>query len=148
METLLHSASCFPVHFLATVVFLGSALVGTAFGSPVESRIQPPRPWRGNATPVYPRRATEPGAVILHFVVDDRGVVRDPQVLEGEEPFATAALNAVKRWRYEPARDSGRPVAVPWQIRLRFEPAPKKTDRWDLYRRGPRPLAPSTVAAR
>ena len=34
------------------------------------------------------------------------------KIVRGEEPFASAAVEAVKSWRYEPARYKGLPISV------------------------------------
>ena len=66
--------------------------------------------------PVYPeaaRRAHLEGAVILEVIVDTEGNVRDLRVLRGLMLGMTeAAEDAVRRWRWEPAKLNGRPVEV------------------------------------
>lgn len=76
---------------------------------------QPPEPLDGNQPAKMPESAlsaTTDATVVVRFVVDVDGRVRDVQLLKGDEPFAAAALAAVKTWRYEPARLDGRPLAV------------------------------------
>jgi len=76
---------------------------------------QPPEPLDGNQPAKMPESALSAATdatVVVRFVVDVDGRVRDVQLLKGDEPFAAAALAAVKTWRYEPARLDGRPLAV------------------------------------
>jgi protein TonB len=84
----------------------------------------PPKPWARNPQPEYPRSARMSrriGSVVLQCTVRADGTVDDLKVLRGEEPFVTAAVKAVRRWRYEPAMRDGHPVAVPHKIEVRFE---------------------------
>jgi protein TonB len=84
----------------------------------------PPRLLTANAVPPYPpeaRSARKSGLVVLKVTVFADGRVGDIQVLEGEEPFVSAALQTVKSWRYEPARYKGRSIAVYRVIRIPFK---------------------------
>ena len=125
-----------PLQALAAVVFFAHVFVGTALAG--SESLEPPRPSRDNVRPAYPHphglahgRAT----VTLRFVVDRDGSVVDPQVVDGADPFASAALRAVKRWKYEPARQNGQAISTPWETRVRFELPSQERDRWSLYRR-------------
>jgi protein TonB len=68
--------------------------------------------------PVYPelaRRARIEGDVTLRAVIYEDGLVGDIEVLaapRGDLGFVEAALAAVRQWRYRPASQAGRPVAV------------------------------------
>jgi TonB family protein len=85
----------------------------------------PPRKISGGS-PVYPRwaRPTKAeGTVTLRFVVGIDGRVSGIEIqrIEGDERFAIAAKRAVSRWRFKPALDKGRPVAV-WGIqKIQFQ---------------------------
>lgn len=93
-------------------------------------------PWTGTAeyqplfkrVPTYPRRAlvrnTE-GYVLLEFVVDEMGFVRNPVVIESKamptpagtdlgvvQGFETAAIEAARKFRYAPKFVDGQAVAV------------------------------------
>ena len=135
MENPLPIAANFPLQGLAAAVFFVHALVGTAFAG--SEPVEPPRPSRDNVRPAYPHphglvhgRAT----VTLRFVVDRDGSVVDPQVVDGADPFASAALRAVKLWKYEPARQNGQAISTPWETRIRFELPSQERDRWSIYR--------------
>jgi len=85
---------------------------------------RPPRPTL-QVTPEYPYRARcrgVEGAVDLQFTVTRDGRVTDISVV-GERPahtFADAAVQAVHRWRFEPAMRQGRAVDVRVQVQLDF----------------------------
>jgi protein TonB len=75
--------------------------------------------------PTYPARARERGTegwVDLEFTVAKDGTTRDALVRAAEPvgTFDRAALDAVKRWRYEPRVVDGNVVEQRVQTRLRF----------------------------
>ena len=83
----------------------------------------PPTPAADNVQPEYPadaRAAGREGQVILKIVVSERGEVTRVDVLRGDEPFAAAAIAAVKRWRYSPALVDGQPAAVFRIVKIPF----------------------------
>ena len=86
-------------------------------------------------------RAEEPpmvdtlDTVTVRVVVDADGSARDPQIVEGTEPFASAALDAVRNRKYEPARDGERAISSTREIRVRFQSPPSTFERWRSYRR-------------
>ena len=75
-------------------------------------------------SPTYPpnlKALRVPDAVMLIFVVDATGAVRDVQVVEPGQPDCdAAAVAAVSRWVYQPGRKAGQPVAVRMQQRVAF----------------------------
>lgn len=83
-----------------------------------------PTPEDGNRLPTYPqeaRAAGRTGTVILKVVIRADGVVADVQVMRGEEPFVSAALAAVRTWRYRPALYKGQPIAVYRIVQIPFK---------------------------
>lgn len=78
------------------------------------------------ARPRYPklaRKASVAGKVILEAVIQTDGAVGELRVLR--EPranlgFGDAAIEAVRQWRYQPAKQNGKPVAVYFTIVLEF----------------------------
>ena len=76
--------------------------------------------------PKYPQRAQEEGAeakVKLRAVIQVNGTVTDLKVLECTNKglgFEKAAIKAVKRWKYQPARVDGRIRAVFITINVEF----------------------------
>lgn len=75
--------------------------------------------------PVYTeaaRRARLQGTVILEVRLDEAGRVADVTVLRGQPLGLTeSAVEAVSRWRYEPARLAGRAVPVLMTVTVHFE---------------------------
>jgi protein TonB len=78
------------------------------------------------AHPDYPdiaRKAKVTGSVLLLIVIDKDGRVGTIEVIQAPDArfgFELAAIEAVKRWRYRPARLGGRPVAVQATVRIEF----------------------------
>jgi len=64
------------------------------------------------------------GNVTLDAVVDPSGQVKSMKVLSGPASFHTAAMDALKQYRYEPATQRGKPVAdhITVTIKFWFEP--------------------------
>ncbi|MEM1204700.1 MAG: TonB family protein [Acidobacteriota bacterium] len=94
-----------------------------------------PLPFRGDfeppvrvASPLprYPSQAWAAGVegvIALMLTVDREGAVVGVDVLEGLPYGLTqAAVEAVRQWRFEPARRNGEPVAVRHRVTLRFAP--------------------------
>jgi TonB family protein len=64
--------------------------------------------------PKYPVEVKEvEGTVLLKEVVDENGKVADVHLIEGNATLATAAIKAVKQWRYRPYIHDGK--AEPFQ---------------------------------
>ena len=96
--------------------------VGGAIALPEDAI--PPLPAKTNAVPPYPQEARasgKTGTVVLKVVILADGTVANVQVLRGDEPFVSAALETVKRWKYEPARFKGQPIAVYRIIQIPFK---------------------------
>jgi TonB family protein len=73
--------------------------------------------------PVYPGVARENrigGKVILHTVIKTDGTVGDIHVMRGQCPFAEAAVDAVKRWRFSPTLLAGEPVPTQTNFEVTF----------------------------
>jgi periplasmic protein TonB len=74
--------------------------------------------------PPYPevaRRARIEGVVILEAVITKTGTVEEVKVIRALHPVLDqAALNAVKKWKYEPAVLNGRPVKVYFTVTVTF----------------------------
>jgi TonB family protein len=74
--------------------------------------------------PVYPQEAKVKkleGKVALDVLIDEQGVVRQVQVIEGPEIFRTEASIAMRRFRFKPAKVDGKPVAVRIRYTLNFK---------------------------
>jgi protein TonB len=84
---------------------------------------QRPRPSSANPRPVYPdtaRKSGREGDVVLRFIVTRSGEVDGIEVVSGDEPFVSAAVAAVKQWRYQPGRVDGRAEAAYHRVRIPF----------------------------
>ncbi|MEM1414950.1 MAG: TonB family protein, partial [Myxococcota bacterium] len=66
----------------------------------------------------------EPVAVLLEIVVAVDGSVSEAQVLEGPEAFHAGALEAVRAFRFTPARVGGEAVEARIRFQYVFEPPP------------------------
>ena len=74
--------------------------------------------------PELPRKVRIDGRVILEAVIRSDGVVSEVRVLQVRPPdlgFEEAAIGAIRQWRYEPARQHGRPVDVYFTVVVTFE---------------------------
>jgi protein TonB len=76
--------------------------------------------------PVYPREAERQGIkgwVDVEFTIAPDGTTRDV-IVRNSQPLRTfdqSAVDAVKRWRFEPVKRDGAAVAQRAAMRIRFE---------------------------
>jgi protein TonB len=101
---------------------VAGGMVGGAIALP-EHAIAP-MPDDRNVPPDYPqeaRAAGKTGTVILKVVILADGSVADVTVMRGDEPFASAAVQAVRNWRYEPATYQGQAITVYRIIQIPFK---------------------------
>lgn len=75
----------------------------------------------------YPEGESREATVVLELVVNREGAVTDARVVEGEEPFAGAALGAAQTFRFEPARRGDEPIVARIRMEVRFVP-PEPSD--------------------
>lgn len=94
----------------------------------VEEKEEPPKfgvAYLNNPAPEYPKmskRIGEEGRVLLKVLVTEQG---NPETVvvsksSGYERLDNAALNAVKQWRFEPARKGGKPLSAYVIVPLTF----------------------------
>lgn len=85
---------------------------------------QVPPKWTSRTPPEYPvamRTSRLRGNVLMEFVVDIEGRVRDPVVIRSLNPgFNEAAIKAISAWKFEPARSAGVPVSWKLQQAISF----------------------------
>jgi TonB family protein len=79
-----------------------------------------------SAAPMMPNEAIKKkisGSVEVEFTVNEEGYVEDAQVLISipENVFDNAALEAIRKWRYEPPKHNGRPTRLRTKVRLSFD---------------------------
>jgi protein TonB len=79
---------------------------------------------RVRTPPQYPfemKRSGTTGEVLVDFIVDDRGEVRNAYVIRGtNREFEQAAVQAVSRWKFKPGRKNGRYVNTHMQVPIVF----------------------------
>jgi TonB family protein len=75
---------------------------------------------QGSSDVPYPAGAQGDAAVVLELIVEADGIVSRADVLEGAEPFAEHAKQAVLAWRFDPARRGDTPVAARIRVRVEF----------------------------
>lgn len=84
---------------------------------------QAPTP-RFQSKPVYPfemRRAGIEGQVLVGFIVDSRGTVREAYPIRStHREFESAAVQAVSKWRFRPGKKGGRAVNTRMQVPIVF----------------------------
>ena len=74
--------------------------------------------------PVYPevaRIAGIEGTVSMRVLIGKEGKVEQIRVASGEEALRTAAMDAVRQWRYQPLLLNGEPVSVFTVVNLEFK---------------------------
>jgi protein TonB len=73
--------------------------------------------------PVYPplaKQARIQGVVKLHALISKEGAIEDLKVISGHPLLVPSALEAVKRWVYQPTLLNGEPVGVDTEIDVNF----------------------------
>jgi protein TonB len=73
--------------------------------------------------PAYPalaRSARIQGTVLLQAVISKQGTIENVRVLNGHPLLVTAAIDAVRQWRYRPYVLNSEPVKVETQITVNF----------------------------
>lgn len=105
----------------------GDGLAGGSVGGgagALPENASPPVPLNANVLPAYPEeaRATgKTGVVVLKVVVLPDGSVGEVKAIRGEEPFVSAAIAAVRKWKYEPARLDGQAITVYRIVQIPFK---------------------------
>jgi protein TonB len=92
-------------------------------GMAVPEDADPPVPSSSNVKPAYPQQALadkQSGTVVLKVIVLADGSVGDVKAMRGDEPFVSAAIEAVKGWQFQPARHKGQPITVYQIITIPF----------------------------
>lgn len=73
--------------------------------------------------PVYPALAKQThmqGSVVIDAIIDEHGNVSQMQVVSGPPLLIQAALDAVRRWKYEPTYLNEEPVPVQLNVTVTF----------------------------
>jgi protein TonB len=88
----------------------------------IGGQLQPPR-LLSSAPPIYPanaRRQRVQGEVVLDALLDETGKVAKMTVISGPVALQSAAQDAVRKWKYAPARLNGAPISVHTTVSVRF----------------------------
>ena len=106
-----------------------SAIPSATHGAPAPQSSAPPRAIspRAISLPVvpYPSGAHGNAVVVVELLVGADGTVREQKIVDGQEPFATAALNKAPTWLFEAATRGDVTVAARIRVRVEFtEPKP------------------------
>ncbi|HLW88467.1 MAG TPA: energy transducer TonB, partial [Terriglobales bacterium] len=76
--------------------------------------------------PEYPVEQRAPGQtpkVLVHAIINSDGTVGRASVKRGANPVLDRnALDAVRKWRFAPARLNGVAIATPMELEIRFTP--------------------------
>ena len=74
-------------------------------------------------SPVYPPDALREqvqGIVVIDALIDEAGKIADVKVVSGPTALKQAAIDALRTWKYEPARLNGQPIAAHTQVNINF----------------------------
>jgi TonB family protein len=137
----------------ATALLIAIALTATNARADLQEAAQaPPDPGAAIVAPRpagptdvgYPASGHGDAAVLLELTVDADGKVTEARVVTGDEPFSSAALEASRGWRFEPARRAGTAIAARIRFEVRFsEPEPEQPPT-----AAPEPAGPAAPAPR
>ena len=94
----------------------------------IEEKIEPPRfgvSYLNNPPPDYPalsRRQGEEGRVLMKVLVSAEGTAEDVQIEKssGSDRLDNAAMSAVKRWRFIPAKKNNQPLSAYVLVPVKF----------------------------
>lgn len=85
--------------------------------------LEPPVPVR-TVAPQFPpemRRDGVSGLVTVSILIDEKGDVQEPKVEKASnEAFIAPALDALKKWKFKPAKKAGAIVALRVSIPIKF----------------------------
>lgn len=111
-----------------TATITGATSATDAYVYEVGDLDQKPAAVSQGGRPVYPpelRRAGISGKAVVSFVVGANGEIRDVQGVESTHPeFESAAIEAVKKWKFSAGQKAGVPVNARMQAPIIFNMAP------------------------
>jgi protein TonB len=89
----------------------------------VGGRVKPPKPI-SQVHPVYPllaKQARVQGLVQIDAILDEQGNVIDMKIVSGPRLLYQAALDALKKWKYEPSYLNDQPISVELIVTITFQ---------------------------
>ncbi len=88
---------------------------GDAMEPPVPVRMVPPK------YPTEMRREGTSGVVTVSCLIDEKGNVQEPKVEKASnEAFSQSAIDAVRKWKFKPAKRDGSAVSIRVSIPIQF----------------------------
>jgi len=105
---------------LALAASTGTIQVGAQQAQQLAQNEEIVRRAKSRVQPTYPdlaRKMKIAGTVKIEVVVAPNGTVKDARVVGGHPVLAGAALDAARKWRFEPAADEASGI-----IEFKFEP--------------------------
>ncbi len=117
---------CWAVKYHDTWGFVQDDVVFPVFGNTVEktmSKYDEPPQLKTAIKPVYPAEAEKKGIkgkVYVKVFIDETGAATDAIILDGIEELNEAAIDAVKKAKYKPARLEGKEVGVWVNLSINF----------------------------
>jgi TonB family protein len=82
-----------------------------AKGQKSSTDFQPPQVI-STVEPSYPANTVAGGTVILKVTVSSSGEIEDVRVLQEAKGFTQQAIEAVRKWKFEPAKLDGKPITA------------------------------------
>lgn len=106
------------------VILTGAVLLFAGAVYAQESKFdEPPMPTK-TVPPVYPadlKKEGVGGMVTMSITVDEKGNVSNAIVKKSTRPeFEQPAIDAVSKWKFEPAKKDGKPVQVQVVVPVKF----------------------------
>jgi TonB family protein len=101
----------------------GAYKPGVVGGAKPGAVVKPPTLIR-RIDPEYPDRARQQhlqGTVVLWVTIGRDGQVKAIEALSGERLLVAPAIDAVKRWTFQPALEDGRPVTFASSVEVNFQ---------------------------
>jgi protein TonB len=107
---------------LPLIVFI-TALGTMPVSLPAAEGMEPPVPVR-TVAPKFPdemRRSGNSGIVTVSVLIDEKGNVTDPKIVKASnDAFSEPALEALKKWKFKPAKKDGEAVSIRVNIPVQF----------------------------
>lgn len=104
----------------STLLLALSVSITPAFA---QTKTEAPVPVR-TVNPDYPadlRRQGVSGVVMVKCSIDEQGNVTETTVEKSSDPaFEKPAVEAVRKWKFKPAKQDGNPVAIKVSIPIKF----------------------------
>jgi len=70
--------------------------------------------------PTYPVNTVAGGTVVLKVTISPSGEIAEVRVLQEAKGFTNLAIEAVKKWKFEPAKLDGRPITASIPVSFSF----------------------------